>query len=213
MGELVTLNCIYFTLFGLGVGYALITLVLGGISDIDIPGIDIDIPGIDLHPGEADFHLELPFAEDLGHDLDHPDIGISPLSPITIATFVTTFGGVGIIVNTLTTLSPVVGLVIAALSGLVLAGMMFVIYAQVIGAVQGSSETRAGELRGRTAEVTAPIPPAGVGEVALVIRGARARALARSDTGTLIPRGTLVEIVEEAGSAVIVRPRQTQVEE
>ena len=90
-----TLNCIYFVLFAVGVGYAFIAVVLGGISDIDIPGVDIDIPGIDLQPGEPDIHLDLPFVHDISGDVDHPEVGFSPLSPITIATFITTFGCTG----------------------------------------------------------------------------------------------------------------------
>ena len=57
MGELLvgigTLNCVYFFLFALGVGYALIAAVMGGLSHVDLPGVDIDIPGVDL---EADAH-------------------------------------------------------------------------------------------------------------------------------------------------------------
>ena len=71
MGELVglsTLNCIYFFLFALGVGYAIVAAVMGGLSHVDVPGVDIDIPGVDLHPGEPDIHFELPFAHDVAHD-------------------------------------------------------------------------------------------------------------------------------------------------
>ncbi len=211
MGELVglsTLNCIYFFLFALGVGYAIVAAVMGGLSHIDVPGVDIDIPGVDLHPGEPDIHLELPFAHDIGHDVDHPEVGLSPLSPITIATFVTAFGGVGLIVNNLTALSPVLGLLISVASGLGLAGAIFLLYARVFMALQGSSEVRIGELVGLTAHVTAPIPADSVGEVVVVVRGARSRSTARSADGRAIPRGQLVEIVEETGNVVTVRAKE-----
>ncbi|MCP4541652.1 MAG: hypothetical protein GY832_31350 [Chloroflexi bacterium] len=203
-----TLNCIYFFLFALGVGYAIITAVMGGLSHVDLPGVDIDLPGIDLHPGEPDIHFELPFAHDITHDVEHPDVGLSPLSPITIATFITTFGGVGMIVNSLTTFVPAVGLLISTTSGLVLSGTMYLIYARVLMAVQGSSEIRMGDLTGLTAEVIAPIPEGNVGEVVLIVRGARARSTARAADGQAIPRGAMVEIVEEAGNVVIVRTKQ-----
>ena len=214
MGELVgfgTLNCVYFFLFALGVGYALVAAALGGLSHVDVPGVDIDIPGIDLHPGEPDVHLELPFHHDISHDVDHPEVGLSPLSPIIIATFITTFGGTGLVVNTLTPLSPAFGLLISTVSGLGLSGVMFLLYTRVLMGVQSSSEVRAGELVGRSAETTTPIPEGQVGEVVLVVRGARARRPARSADGQAIPRGTTVEIVKEAGNVVLVRAKKTRV--
>lgn len=205
-----TLNCIYFVLFGVGVGYALVSVVLGGISEIDLPGLDIDLPGIDLQPGEPDLHLDMPFAHDIGHDIDHPEVGFSPLSPITIATFITTFGGVGLLVNVLTPLAPIWGLLIATASGLTTSGAMFLFYTRVLMAAQGSSEVRIGELVGKKAEVTAPIREGDVGEVAFVARGMRVRYLARSADRQAIPRGTDVEIVDEVGNVVVVRPKRRE---
>jgi membrane protein implicated in regulation of membrane protease activity len=210
MGEMAglnTLNCVYFVLFGVGLGYAIIAGLLGGLSHIDLPGIDIDIPGIELHPGEPDIHLELPFAHSINHDVDHPEVGLSPLSPITIATFITTFGGVGLILNNLTAINPVLGLFLSALSGLALAGMVFLAYTRLLVAAQGSSEVRIGELVGLVAEVIAPIPAGKIGEVAFVARGTRMRSPARSEDGGAIPRGAMVEIVKEAGNVVIVRAK------
>lgn len=208
VGGLATLNCVYFILFGVGVGYALIAAILGGLSHVDVPGVDVDIPGVDLHPGEPDLHLELPFAHDVSHDVDHPEVGLSPLSPITIASFITAFGGVGLITNNLTTLSPIVGLMISAISGVALSGFIFLVYTRVLMEAQGSSQVESGELIGITAEVITPIPPGKIGEVVIVVRGARIRHAARSFDEQAIPRGTLVEVVEEAGSVVIVKPKE-----
>jgi membrane protein implicated in regulation of membrane protease activity len=205
-----TLNCIYFVLFAVGVGYAIVAAVIGGVSQIDVPGVDLDIPGLDLHPGEPDVHLELPFTHDVGHDIGHPEVGFSPLSPITIATFITTFGGVGLILNNLTALSPIWGLLLSAASGLGVSGLVFLFYSRVLTAVQGSSEMRLGEVVGRVGEVVTPIPEGKVGEVAFIARGTRARSPARSLDGSAIPRGTVVDIVEERGNVVVVRPRASR---
>ena len=207
------LNCVYFFLFALGVGYALVAVVMGGLSHIDVPGVDIDLPGIDLHPGEPDIHFEMPFHHDISHDVDHPEVGLSPLSPITIATFITAFGGTGLIVNAVTSLSPVFGLAISTVSGLALSGVVFLLYGRVLMEMQGSSEVRAGELVGMSAETTTPIPEGQVGEVALVVRGARARCPARSIEGQAISRGAIVEIVEETGSVVLVRAKGARADE
>jgi membrane protein implicated in regulation of membrane protease activity len=203
-----TLNCIYFILFAVGVGYAVIAGLMGGLSQIDVPGVDLDIPGVELHPGEPDIHLELPFDHDISHDVDHPEVGFSPLSPITIATFITTFGGVGLITNNLTALSPLWGLLISAVVGLAISSMMYLIYGRVLGAIQSSSEVQPGETVGKVAEVVAPIPAGAVGAVAFVARGTRVQSPARSADGEAIPRGTLVEIVAETGRVVIVRRQE-----
>jgi hypothetical protein len=34
-----TLNCVYFALFFVGVGYALFIVITGGLSDIDLPNV------------------------------------------------------------------------------------------------------------------------------------------------------------------------------
>lgn len=219
-----TLNCIYFFLFALGVGYALIAALLGGLSHFHFPGLDVDVHtpdadlhpgGLDLHPGDMDSHVEVSIHHDLGHEVDHPDVKLSPLSPITIATFVATFGGVGLIVNNLTRLSPVLGLFISTVSGVALAGVMFLVYARVLAAAQGSSEVQAGELVGRPAEVITPIPAGEgkLGEVSLVARGTHLKSPARSADGQAIPRGATVEIVGEAGSVLVVRATATPAEQ
>ena len=94
------------------------------------------------------------------------------------------------------------------MSGLGLSILMFLFYTRVLMAAQGSSEAQAGEVVGRTAETTTPIPANQVGEIALVVRGARARHPARSANGQAIPRGAKVEIVEESGNIVLVQPKE-----
>jgi membrane-bound ClpP family serine protease len=98
-------------------------------------------------------------------------------------------------------------------SGFALEGVMFLLYARVLMALQGSSEVQIGELVGQIGEVIAPIPEDQVGQIALVARGTRVRSPARSADGQAIPRGTMVEIVEEAGNVVIVRARGTRAKE
>ncbi len=209
MDALGTLNCIYFFLFAVGLGYAIIAALMGQFSHFDLPGVDIDIPGVDLHPGGPDLHLELPFGHDMSHDIDHPEVGLSPLSPITIATFITTFGGVGLIVNNATALSPLMGLLVSTAGGLLLSGLMFFLYARLLVAAQGSSEVKVGELVGKIAQVTAPIPADQMGEVSFVARGSRVTAPARSADGVAIRRGTNVVIVAVGGSAMTVRAQET----
>ena len=94
--NLSTLNCVYFALFFVGVGYALFVVITGGLSDIDMPDVDIDIPQVGL-PGDVDIpggSIQIGGGDVPAGGIDAPDVTVSPLSPITIATFITTFGGV-----------------------------------------------------------------------------------------------------------------------
>ena len=116
-----TLNCVYMVLFFIGVGYALFIVITGGLSDIDLPDVDIDIPQVDL-PGDVDIpgaDIHIGDAGTAG-GIDAPDVSVSPLSPITIATFITTFGGLGVLSTQLFGLDPRIGLLVATGGGLFL---------------------------------------------------------------------------------------------
>jgi len=209
-----SLNCVYFALFFVGVGYALFIVVTGGLSDIDLPDVDIDIPQIDL-PGDVDIpgggvHIG---GADIGTGgIDAPDVSVSPLSPITIATFVTTFGGIGVLCLQLFGTSPPMSLVWSTLGGLVAGGGMFLFYSQFLIRSQASSELRRGELIGLDAEVIVPIGESAPGQVAYETKSGRMTSIARSADGKPIPRGSYVRIVRTIGPQVLVVPLSTQPE-
>jgi membrane protein implicated in regulation of membrane protease activity len=172
----------YFATFGVGLVWAIVTAVLGGLGDVDVPAGD--------------------FEADLG-DFD----GLSAISPITIATFITGFGATGIITKQLFGVSSPISLLWATGGGLLLAAVMFVFYSRFLIGSQGSSELRIGQLVGKVAEVTAPIPADSTGEIALVAQGARVTYPARSSHGQPIGRGVLVTIEQMIGGVALVAPR------
>lgn len=201
------LNCVYFALFFVGVGYALFIVVTGGLSDIDMPDVDIDIPQIDL-PGDVDIPgggIQISGAEVPG-GIDAPDVAVSPLSPITIAAFITTFGGVGVLGLQLFGTSPAMSLVWALVSGLAAGGLMYLFYSQFLIRSQASSELRAGEIVGFQAEVTVPIGESTPGKVTYSTKSGRMSSMARSADGKPIPRGQFVKIVRTIGYQVLVAP-------
>jgi membrane protein implicated in regulation of membrane protease activity len=168
---------------------------LGG--DVEIPGAGVSISGPELPSG----------------GLDAPDVSVSPLSPITIATFITVFGGIGVITTQLFELSPGLSLVISLLSGLGCAGLMYLFYSQFLIRSQGSSEMRRGEVVGMQAEVTVPIGESAPGQVTYGTKAGRMSSMARSLDGKPIPRGQFVEIVRTIGHQVLVRPISLDSEE
>ena len=212
---LTTLNCVYFALFFVGLGYAIFIAVTGGLSDIDMPDVDIDVPQIDL-PGDVDVpgvDIQIGGADIAAGGLDAPDVTVSPISPITIATFITVFGGVGVITIQLFNASPGMSLVISLLSGLACSGLMYLFYSQFLIRSQGSSEVSRGELVGLQAEVTVPIGEGVTGQVSYHTKSGRMSSMARSLDGSPIPRGQFVEIVRTIGPQVLVRPLKTESEE
>ena len=212
---LTTLNCVYFALFFVGLGYAIFIAVTGGLSDIDMPNVDVDIPQIDL-PGDVDIpgaDIHIGGADVAAGGLDAPDVTVSPLSPITIATFITVFGGVGVITTQLFNVSPGWSLVISLVSGLASGGLMYLFYSQFLIRSQGSSEVSRGELVGLQAEVTVPIGEGTTGQVSYLTKSGRMSSMARSTDGRPIRRGQIVTIVRTVGPQVLVRPLDMESEE
>jgi membrane protein implicated in regulation of membrane protease activity len=202
------LNCVYFALFFVGVGYALFVVITGGLSDIDMPDVDIDIPQIGL-PGDVDIPgggIQISGGEVPAGGIDAPDVAVSPLSPITIAAFITTFGGVGVLCLQLFGTSPAMSLVWALAGGLAAGGLMYLFYSQFLIRSQASSELRVGELVGLQAEVTVPIGESTPGKVTYSTKSGRMSSMARSADGKPIPRGQFVKIVRTIGHQVLVAP-------
>jgi membrane protein implicated in regulation of membrane protease activity len=213
--SLSTLNCVYFALFFVGLGYAIFIAITGGLSDVDMPDVDIDVPQIDL-PGDVDIpgvDIQIGGADLAAGGLDAPDVSVSPISPITIATFITVFGGVGVISIQLFEVSPGMSLVISLLSGVACSGLMYLFYSQFLIRSQGSSEVRRGELVGLEAEVTVPIGENAMGQVTYLTKSGRMSSMARSADGEPIPRGRSVEIVRTIGPQVLVKPLVIESEE
>jgi membrane protein implicated in regulation of membrane protease activity len=203
-----TLSCVYFAMFLLGVGYALFIVITGGLTNIDMPNVDIDVPQIDL-PGDVDIpgagiHIGGPEIPAAGFDA--PDIQLSPLSPVTIATFVTTFGGIGVLAVQFFGVDPRWSLLWATAGALVLSGLVYLFYSQILVRSQASSEVRRSELIGVQAEVTVPIGETSLGQVTYLTKSGRMSSMARSIDGTAIPRGQFVKIVRLVGQVALVKP-------
>ncbi len=193
--DLSLINCFYFFLLMLGVFYAIMVMIAGGLHAIHLPALHADLSGIHL-PGVA--HVDVGGAA--GHD-----ISLLSLSPISIAAFVTSFGGIGIIATQAFGADSASSLVWAVGGSIVVAVVSHFVFFYAFIAPQASSALKTADIVGQTAEVTVPIPANGVGEVAYVAMGERHTATARSADNKEVPRGALVNVEEMAGTVVIVR--------
>jgi membrane protein implicated in regulation of membrane protease activity len=197
------LNCFYFFLLLLGVLYALLLLVTGGLHAIHLPSLDIDLGNAHL-PGGA----HLPSAHvDLGTPTGH-EIGLKSLSPISIAAFVTAFGGFGLIATLGLAWNGVASVIVAVVGAIIVALLSHFLFFYLFIAPQVSSALTDHDILGHIGEVTAPIPGTSVGEIAFVSMGERHTATARSADGKDIPRGALVKIERIAGTVLIVKPQK-----
>ena len=131
--------------------------------------------------------------------------GFSPLSPTILASFITAFGGFGMVFSKIeATQSPWLSAPLALASGFVIALLVFLMFRAIFNRTQGSSEARVSKLVGTTGTIITPIPNNGVGEIAYVIGGSRYTAPARSVSGAEVANGAAVKIARIVGSQFYV---------
>lgn len=164
-------------------------------------------------------HHDIGGGVDISHDLGdtsgglHPDaLGggaempqFAPINTVTISTFITAFGGCGLLALKVWEWSPTQSLALAAVAGFVVAAAVFFFFAKVFSATQSSSEVNVAQLVGHMGEVTAPIPGSGLGEIVYVMKGTRLNAAAKSEDGGPIPNHTTVVIARVSGGYLVVR--------
>jgi len=219
--EKFTIFHFYLGLFLLGIGYAAIAVLMGQIlGGHDHPG---DVGAHDAGGSEADGHGtavhhvggKASVSEDgapgpLVHTADLAADGVdsmpnlSPWSPVTIASFVTTLGGVGMVLDEVG-LPALLSFPAAAICGAIIGAAVFYLFYRIFSVTQSSSGVSARQAIGRPAEVITPIPPNGAGEIAYVLGGRRFNAPARTEDGHPIPAHASVVIVRRLGGAFYVR--------
>jgi membrane-bound ClpP family serine protease len=132
--------------------------------------------------------------------------GISIFSPTIIASFITAFGGFGLIFTQFPkTSNAVISAPLSLAGGLAVAGVLLVFLRSVFRHTQSSSESHVGNLIGAEANVITPIPENGVGEIAYVVGGTRYSAPARAENNAPVANGRTVRIIRIVGSQFYVQ--------
>ena len=181
------LSFLYLICFGVGLLFAVISALFAGVFG-----------GHDgaMHADTA--HAEAGFGS---HDMP----GFSALSPTTIASFVTAFGGFGMIFSKIPALAnPWLNAPLAAVGGVAVAGAVLALFRKIFRATQSSSEGRVGDLVGHLATVETPIAPNGVGQISYVQSGSRYTAPARTEQNRELSTGTTVRITRIVGTQFYV---------
>jgi membrane protein implicated in regulation of membrane protease activity len=179
---------IYLICFGAGLVFTIVSAFMADVSG----GHDVQHDGLDGHGG--DFGV--------GHGM--PDF--SPLSPTVIASFVTAFGGLGMVFSKIEMTSALwLSVPLALIGALAVAAVVLALFRSIFRATQGSSEARVSQLVGASATVISPIPAASVGEIAYVQSGSRYTAPAREEDGAALAAGQTVIITRIVGTQFYVR--------
>jgi RNA polymerase sigma factor (sigma-70 family) len=181
-----TVFFIYAVCFGVGLLFAILSVIFGHLGH----GGDVDHGGFDHGHAEAGFG---------GHDMP----GFEPVGPTTIATFVTAFGGFGMVFNQSDRLHRYSG-VLAAVGAIAIAALVAWFFMIIFRWAQGSSEGRIADVQGLTATVITPIAADAVGEIAYVQGGTRYSAPARTEAGLAFGNGSTVKITRVVGTQFYV---------
>lgn len=131
--------------------------------------------------------------------------GISFFSPVVLASFVTAFGGLGILFTGIPATSTVwLSAPLSIAGALCIAFGVLWVLNSVFSRSQSSSEAHIGAVVGQTASLITPIPANGVGEIAYVQASTRYTAPARAEKGAAIGAGEVVRITRVVGTQFFV---------
>lgn len=178
--------------FVTGVLFSVLSFIMGRVSDLIHMGADAEID-VDI---DTDFNFDTDFDvdTDIGVDIEVPALPVSPLKPIVMTTFVTVFGGIGMIC-TIKGFSQGIAAVIALISGIAAAFLLYRFIIVPIYMAQNTSAISQKELKGALAKVTLAINGNLFGKISYTSKGNTYSAPARSIDGEDIERGVPVVII------------------
>ncbi len=195
--ELTPLEIVYCVAFFLGFGFAVVSALLSGVFHVG---------------GEGHGHVDMPgHVEIAHHDFSQGDhVAFSPVSPVTVSMFITTFGVTGFALSKWVHLSPAVHFPIAMLSGLIVAAAVFAAFAKILRVTQSSSVPSTADAVGLEAELTFHTVRQGrpylSHEVAseIAFSETRLNATAKAVDGKELPQGARVRIVRIDGTTFVI---------
>ena len=127
-------------------------------------------------------------------------------NPLTLAAFLTWFGGAGYLLVHLRHIWVLAGLALASAAGLVAAGIMFLFVAKVLMANEKELDPLDYDMIGVLGRVSSSIRSGGTGEIVFAQEGVRKPCAARSETGGPLAKGEEVVVTRyERGVAYVRR--------
>lgn len=184
---------VYTIVFWVGVIYTVVTFLMGGLLGL------VHLDGhVDTHVGSHfDTHID-------GHGVS-PTFTVFPLKPITIVSFLTVFGGIGMM-GTFKGLNAVLLFVIALASGLIAAFILYKFIVVPLYKAQNTSAFSRKKLIGMKAKVISPILEEGFGVIAYAVNGRKYNAPAQHIGKKAVAQGEEVIIYEIKDNTFYVQP-------
>lgn len=178
----------YQVVFFVGVMYTGVTFLLGNLMDSFDFGLDLD----------ADFDFDM--------DGDFPMSTVSPLKPIIIVSFITTFGGIGML-GYHWAWGPIKTFLAALLSGILIAAILYKgVIVPLYRVEAGSLAVKRENLIGSKAEVINAIVENGCGKISYIANQNKYTGTAKSITGLRIDQNRQVKIVKIEENIFYVKP-------
>lgn len=147
-------------------------------------------------------------AHGAGHGHVRPSSGahFSFVNPMTIAAFLTWFGGTGYLLVHLRHIWIFAGLVLASLAGILAAGFVFLFVAKLLMANDQDTDPMDYEMVGVLGRISVPVRTDGTGELIFEQQGIRKPCAARSEHGEVLAKGEEVVVTRyERGIAYVRR--------
>lgn len=123
-----------------------------------------------------------------------------------IISALTSFGGVGVLFTTYTSLPLVITLLVSIALGLLLSVLFYFFYVKPMENTENSIGFSIQDLVGMVGEVTIPIPKDGYGEIVLSIGGSLSNQIAASFENFPISAGTKALVIEISEDTLLVSP-------
>jgi hypothetical protein len=192
----------YLICFAVGFAFSLLSFLGGGLHwHLHFPG---------LHGAGA--HLPATHAGTAGHVPTAESCkaasrgnSVSPFNLISLAAFLAWFGGTGYLLTRFSSLWFVVGLGLAAVSGLAGALIIFLFLSRVLTSEEENLDPADFEMSGVLGRVSIPIRADGTGELIYSQAGTRRTCGARSEDGKAIPKGSEVVVTRYEKGIAFVR--------
>ena len=128
------------------------------------------------------------------------------VNPMTMAAFLTWFGGTGYLLEHLRHIWVFAGLIFSSLAGLIGAGIVFLFVAKVLMAHDYALDPLDYEMVGVLGRTSCSIRPEGTGEIIFIQQGARKACAARCEGEETLPKGLEVVVTRYERGVAYVKP-------
>jgi membrane protein implicated in regulation of membrane protease activity len=188
------METVYLVCFGVGLALSLVFALTGAMH--------IHLPGKAFAHGHVHVHVH--------HGAHASRVGarsdVSPFNLFSAMAFLAWFGGAGYLLTRYSSFVGLTALLLAMLSGVAGAAIVFWFFAKVMLTKERVLEDADFEMVGVIGHVSSSVFPNGSGEVIFEQNGRRKGVCARSESGAQIERGTEVVVTRYERGVAYVRP-------